>query len=150
MATCCSVVMSIIPEPLLSYRLDKKVNDIVKRCTEVGDCLLWPERSSQGKSSCTLDGYGRIRLSYPGLPGGSGIETTVHRAMFILLERRPDLIKNKSAGDISHLCHKKRCVRRNHLVLESRSANMLRNECLGLEKCQCGQFPACIVSKGLV
>jgi hypothetical protein len=146
MATPIMENVVVIPEPLLSVLISKKIDGIIKRCTENGgDCLMWPVSSTRGKTT-TSDGYGRVKLTYPGFPR-STVETTVHRAIFILMERRPDLIKNKPAGDISHLCHRKRCVRREHLVLESHTANMLRNECQVLEKCQCGQSPLCIVSK---
>ena len=129
-------------QAVLHRKLKKKLDKIHGKCTVSGrnaHCLVWPS----DRCGITADGYGRISLTYPGLPR---VETTVHRAVFILSENRPDLIKSKTAGDVSHLCHEKRCVTKEHLWLESRARNMLRNACASSGKCQCKLTPSCIFS----
>lgn len=121
-------------ELLAKVKLRAKLAKIRSKCSQDGNCLLWPEEST------TREGYGRCFLSYP---GHSAVRTTVHRAVYIIHFERPDLIRHKGTVDVSHLCHRKRCIEVQHLTLESRANNMLRNGCRTI--CVCGQEPHCVL-----
>ena len=98
----------------------------------------------QDRGSLTKEGYGRCLLRYP---GHDRVNTTLHRAVYILEKRQPELIRNKAAGEISHRCGNKVCVQIDHLILESPAENCLRRRCHDDGKCYGGHREPCIISK---
>jgi hypothetical protein len=114
-----------------------KLDRIYMKCHRKGDCLLV-------HSGCKNKyGYFRYHLRYP---GHGEVNTTLHRAVFILEGRQPTLIRNTAAGEVSHRCGEKSCVEVRHLKLESSTANKKRIGCHSSEKCD-GCSPPCIIIK---
>ena len=120
-------------------KIKSKLSFIYERCVREGECLIVCGRST------TRNGYPRHHLRYP---GHGEVNTTLHRAVFILEERRPDLIRNPSAGEVSHRCGVKTCVEMRHLVLESSADNNRRKDCHAARECYHGCLPPCIIRTG--
>ena len=112
-----------------------KLQFIYQKCDKNGTCLL------VGVGSLTWNGYHRYHLRYP---GHREVNTTLQRAVYILEHRRPDLIRNVDAGEVSHRCGEKACVEVQHLLLESSSDNKKRIVCHNNKKCG-GCTPPCII-----
>lgn len=52
------------------------------------------------------------------------------------------------SGDVcSHLCHVRQCVNEKHLVFESHSRNITRNQCGKGGQCKCRQEPRCFTQR---
>ena len=90
----------------------------------------------------TREGYGRCFLRYPGY---GPVNTTLHRAVYMLEKRQPELIRNVAAGEVSHRCGNKCCVEINHLILESPAENCLRRRCHADGRCYGGHREPCII-----
>lgn len=118
-------------------KIESKLHRIYHKCTRHGHCLVVDEGSSKNNS-----GYFRYLLIYPGY---RGVNTTMHRAVYVLEKRRPDIIRNHSAGHVSHLCGTKSCVEISHLVLESSADNNRRITCHESRICSGGCSPPCII-----
>jgi hypothetical protein len=71
------------------------------------------------------------------------------RAWKPLSEVRLILEDTASAGtpgfEVSHLCHQPGCFNPDHLVIERKARNNLRNECAKSGRCICCQQPSCLV-----
>ncbi len=113
-----------------------KLHKIYSTHIYVNECLV-PEK----EVAVRRDGYRRCHLTYP---GELSVNTTLHRAVYILEKRDPSLIRNKSAGEVSHRCGNKTCINIRHLVLEQPSANSLRRSCHRDRRCY-GCSPSCII-----
>jgi hypothetical protein len=115
-----------------------KLKKIYKGCDENKDgCLIF-------QGSRNNRGYGRYHLTYP---RWGTVNTTVHRAVYILEKRSPELIRDHDKGEISHLCGMKLCVQIKHLRLESGSDNMHRHSCHKDEKSYLGCHPPCVIPR---
>lgn len=73
-----------------------------------------------------------------------------HLALRIVRGESPHRARRQTA---SHLCHNKRCIRPDHIVIESIGLNGRRNGCLAFVSCSgcgakasaCGHEPKCIL-----
>ena len=113
-------------------RLEGRIDYIVK-----SPCHIWSGRPNE---------YGYGRFTYTSFLGGKQVETTVHRAYYMLVNR----VSMEPTGTVpylqaSHLCHTKTCVNLNHINMEPRALNSQRNTCKRNKKCT-GHvvFPDCI------
>lgn len=59
-------------------------------------------------------------------------------------------IKPRSGDVCSHLCHVRQCVNESHLVFESHSRNISRNQCGKVGLCKCQQEPRCFTQRSTV
>ena len=116
-------------------KIRHKLSLIYKKCERDEECLIVKEGST------TRLGYMRHHLRYP---GHRDVNTTLHRAVYILENRQPRLIGDKDAGDVSHRCGRKECVEITHLVLESRAENTARRKCHRSKSCN-GCSPSCVI-----
>ena len=116
-------------------KICRKLEKIYRRChpTEYG-CKVFA-------GSTTAQGYGRYHLTYP---GAGSVNTTVHKAVYILERKEPDLIRDREGRQVSHLCGTKLCTNIEHLVLENASKNRFRCSCQKQNKCD-GCQPPCII-----
>ena len=100
-------------------KIQKRLHNIYRKCQEGNNgCLIFTGASSR-------DGYGKCHLRYP---GAGEIHTSSHRAVYILENRQPDLLRDRTR-EVSHTCGEKKCVRLQHLFLESPSENEFRKSC---------------------
>ena len=130
--------MAASSDAVIAERLD----GIYRRFkTDQNGCMIPRET---GKT--TTGGYGRCFLRYP---GHDPVNTTLHRAVYILEKRQPNLIRNKGAGEVSHRCGNKTCVQVGHLILESHSENCLRRRCHEDGQCYGDHQESCIILKSL-
>ena len=113
-----------------------KLSAIYAKSRVVNGC-----RIVDGRGATTRDGYRRCFLRYP---GERPVNTTLHRAVFIMENRDPSLIRNKAAGEVSHRCGNKACITIGHLVLEQPSQNSNRRSCHRDGRCY-GCLPPCII-----
>ena len=118
-------------------KIKAKLEQIYKRCDRDQECLMVREGSQ------TKTGYFRYHLRYP---GHREVNTTLHRAVYILERRQPDLIRNQAAGEVSHRCGEKMCVEKSHLHLEMPVDNTRRIDCHSSRTCG-GCSPPCIIRK---
>ena len=110
--------------------LAKSIIDEAK--PEHGGCLIWR------KTSKNINQYGKIPYN--------GDSIYVHRLVYYSKHPLP---LQSSDEEVSHICHKKRCVQITHLVAETRSENSLRKSCSKSETGCLGKTrhngPPCIV-----
>ena len=119
--------------------IEDRLKSIYRRCSDDSNgCKML-----QGGESSTKGGYGRCLLKYPGY---CPVNTTLHRAVFILEHRRPELIRNKAAGEVSHRCGRKLCMQIHHLILESPAENCLRRRCHEDGECYGDHREPCIIT----
>lgn len=119
------------------------LHDLRRNCSISVDgkgCLEW-------NGALTDSGYGRKRISWP--DGKKRIER-VHRVAFMAYYHitPPDLMKTNEYGeqiDVSHICNNKKCILKEHLVLEPHVSNMNRNECFRRGFCTKVHIPYCVV-----
>ena len=102
-----------------------------------GDCILWT-------GSCDRYGYGRKKVTW-------GFEVkkmeSTHRLAYMVSHNLTELPRENESGDfmeVSHLCHRKRCINPDHLVFEPHSVNMSRASCFIHCCCSLEHSPACI------
>ena len=114
-----------------SYRSDL-LKQIEHNSCDRGGCRIW-------KGGVNSSGYPTKRL-----PGGGddGPTESVHRLVYMLAGTIPDF-------QVSHLCHRKLCIKLEHLIDDTPSQNSERNTCKNSEDRTCtghGDRPRCIVS----
>ncbi len=101
-----------------------------------GTCRLWTKAINR-------DGYGVIKFKSP--TDFSWKTTTTHRLSFVVFNRGSfeDIINL----EISHLCHNRLCVNKDHLYAETHAQNMERGMCINRNTCL-GHLnhPACLVN----
>ena len=95
---------------------------IRQNSTPMGDCLIW-------NKSVNTSGYPQMRFCFP---GHNSQMFLAHRIAFSFYN---NYILNNEQWDVSHICHKKRCVSINHLVYEPKSVNAQRRSCVLLDRC---------------
>lgn len=124
-------------KPSIDMQIRNKLGRIYSKFVYKDECLV----PKDGKSpTMTKDGYLRYHLRYP---GAVPVYTTLHRAVFILEKRKPEMIRNRTAGDVSHLCGKKSCINIEHLCIETASLNSYRRGCHQQGRCF-GCEPPCV------
>lgn len=103
-----------LPSPQLSERLSASLS---RHSQPVGQCVVWT-------GSLDRYGYGLLRVSW----SGKRVKLLAHRLAYFLSgsEFRPLY----PGTHVSHLCHNKACVRREHLSYEPASINNARRVCL--------------------
>jgi hypothetical protein len=95
------------------------------------------------KRATMANGYLRYFLRYP---GEGPCNTTLHRAVYVLEKRAPEVLRNKAAGQVSHRCGNKTCINISHLVLEQPSQNCDRRRCHLDRKCYGHEgTPECVI-----
>ena len=82
-------------------------------------CLLWHGRLDK-------DGYGRISVQV----GAKCKDATVHRVAYFLYNGVLD-----NDLQVSHLCHRKNCIEKDHLSLETAAVNNQRENCVRFKRC---------------
>ena len=106
-------------------------------------------RGAAGTPGCILfgrgltrDGYGRVRN-----PFLKGAETHAHRLMYMAVhevENLPEKDGQDHILHVSHLCHTKRCINPDHLVLEANIINSERTTCASQGVCTGRHQPPCM------
>lgn len=104
-----------------------------------GSCKIW-----NGTARDSAGIYGRVCLSYPGPGQPKSVQTSVSRAVYVLDRRKPDILRNSKAGDVSHRCNDPLCIEPTHLTLERREVNDQRRTCHRDKTCL-GCIPPCII-----
>lgn len=117
--------------------LDAQIEELISRYVDntkaVQGCWIWqgkartPKPRAPGPRDHDAGRYGRVKLRWPGQL--RLIQTTVHRAVYALVNRHPDILGNERSGDVSHLCGTHLCIKPDHLTLENRAANCQRRTC---------------------
>ena len=112
------------------------------KCDDEG-CIVWV--------GCTDKyGYGTKRQTWP---DGKVTLERVHRLAYMVQYKllRDQVAHSDDTGsllDISHVCHKRTCVRPDHLILESHETNCERNHCRALGHYVATHLPACLFFRG--
>lgn len=108
-------------------------------------CIMWTA------STKNFGGIKYGRFYYTSFDKQSPVETTAHRAMFMLKSNQyslspPPNTPFKGPWDVSHLCHNSLCVNIDHLSYEPHIVNMQRNICKREKHC-CGhpEFSECVI-----
>jgi hypothetical protein len=123
-------------------RIGKKLNKLLAKGDRLGTigCLEYRLGKTKGN-------YGRYHMCYPNLTPEHPpfrAQMTASRAVYILHERRPDMIAETGTGQVSHRCHNPKCMEFKHLTLETQELNEKRKGCKGKPpKCH-GCEPPCI------
>lgn len=91
-------------------------------------------------------GYGRKRVTWP---NGQMTMTGVHRVAYMTDKRLTpnDISSHDDDGhvlEVSHICHHKKCINKDHLVLEGHDLNMARKQCCRLGACTLAHIPHCL------
>jgi hypothetical protein len=115
----------------LQLFLNKKLDCDISNPGE--DCILW-------KGGLNSDGYGRICILWV---DGLKKDCRAHRLSYMVFHQTLEL-GQESQMEVSHLCHVKRCVNPNHLVLEPHYSNMSRQACKISKFCLKTHTPHCI------
>lgn len=97
--------------------------------SEIERCEKIIQRHSHSSAHCRLwtgtkdkDGYGVIRFQFR----GKRVKVRVHRLSFYIHSSFSDV----RLHNVSHLCHKRNCIRYEHLSLEPISINNKRKNCV--------------------
>ena len=84
-------------------QIKRKLKTIYEKCRITNnDCLLFNGSTTKGR-------YGRYCMTYPGPGWKRKANTTVHKAVYVLETRRPELLGTTDGGEVSHLCGVKLC-----------------------------------------
>ncbi len=95
-------------------------------------CMIWtgpPHAYKYGTLCYNIDGNGP-KNQY------------VHRLSYMCSRQVYPL---PAGGEVSHLCHRTRCIRPDHLTLESGEQNRERAHCKNQSQCTKSHFPHCIL-----
>jgi len=90
-------------------------------------------------------GYGRFWVKWPDMAYRK--EELAHRMAYMLEHSLlpADFVAMSAGLEISHLCHNKKCVRPEHIVLESHDINMSRVHCKNQMVCSRNHWPICLL-----
>ncbi len=98
-------------------------------------CRIW----SKAKN---LQGYGVIKYQSP--IDHSWKTTNVHRLSFVVFNRKS--FQDINNMEISHLCHNKLCILKEHLCIETHAENRERDICVNRSLCKNhGNRPDCLL-----
>ena len=84
--------------------------------------------------------YGTMSVTFPGDHKSKSMR--VHRLMYMVHNNKFNL---QSDLHVSHICHHRRCVNPEHLVLEAAQTNAERNFCKNNGICLATHVPHCIL-----
>ena len=102
-----------------------RIHAAIQKHTQLdGKCIIWT-------GACASDGYGILRIVFR----GSRLKVKVHRMMYFLYHAHalsPEM-------HVSHLCHKKTCIKTQHLSYEPQAINNNRKMCKSQGEC-CGHY----------
>ncbi len=119
-----------------SFQEDKKqfyLAKIAQKSVDVGACRIW--QGGVGGSD-----YPRMRVSHP---HAGSTQFGVHQIVYSL---HFNVSLDTPYFDVSHICHRKHCVKAEHLVYESKAVNSQRNVCVQEGLCMGhGDSPNCIL-----
>lgn len=88
---------------------------IIQRHTSVFEnCCLWTGHKDK-------DGYGEISFQFR----GKRVKVRVHRLVFYIQTNFTDM----KTRHVSHICHKRNCIKFEHLSLEPVNVNNKRKSC---------------------
>ena len=100
----------------------------------IGNCLIF-----EGKIRPT-DGYCYLTYTY----FGRTTSCTVGKAQWLVQNKKCPLQDIPDKYQVSHLCHNKNCIKKEHLTLEPGWVNLRRKMCITGRQCiGHGQFPQC-------
>ncbi|CAG2191402.1 unnamed protein product [Mytilus edulis] len=104
------------------------------------DCTVWVGALEHGV-------YGKKVMNWP---DGTRTLERAHRLSYmldkrILKENLPRFSPNGDPLDISHLCHNPKCIKPEHLILESHSINIERIFCRRTKQCTNNHLPCCLI-----
>ena len=104
------------------------------------DCIVWVGALEHGV-------YGKKVMNWP---DGTRTLERAHRLSYmldkrILKENLPLFSPNGDLLDISHLCHNPKCIKPEHLILESHSINIERIFCRRTKQCTNNHLPCCLI-----
>jgi Zinc-binding loop region of homing endonuclease len=112
-----------------------------------GHCQMIPWLEASGPRSNVRLGGGLKNLALKRQP--QTLHRLAVRAWKPLSEVRLILEDSASAGtpgfEVSHLCHQPDCFNPDHLTIERKARNNLRNECPKFGQCVCRQQPPCLI-----
>lgn len=128
----------------IQLKLDKLWNQITKKINRQGfrqagrgNCLIF-----QGKIR-PKDGYCYLSYTY----NGHTTSCTVAKAQWLVKNRKCPLRDIPYKYEVSHLCHNKNCIKKEHLTLEPGRENLRRKMCISGGQCiGHGQYPQCQVN----
>ena len=107
--------------------LERKVQSNVRR---VDGCDIW-------EGATNRDGYGIFRVKFR----GRRVTLTVHRVSYFLSVEH--FLSPKM--HVSHVCHRKKCVKISHLSYEPQSVNNSRSPCFSNARCKGHRgYPNCV------
>lgn len=116
-------------------KIERLIRHFLDNTVAAQECLIWQGKARTPKPNKL---YGRVHIKYPGEGWPRAVQSTVHRVVYALVKRRPDIIKNVNAGDVSHLCGEHLCINPDHLTLENHADNCQRRTCHGMmAACSC-------------
>ena len=101
-------------------------------------CLQW-------QGAITSGGYGQKRVT---LPDGKNKTMLLSRVIYMCKHRTisiPKSLENGEKLEMSHLCHNKLCIRKDHLFLETHEMNMERQHCHHQNLCTGAHHPHCLL-----
>lgn len=115
--------------PKYRERLAKKIH-----ISPNGVCQLWG-------GGIDNYGYGRIKVRI----AETDHSLTVHRLSYILSHEIE--LGDIAHTDVSHLCHNKLCIKKEHLSLEPHEINLNRRPCINMGRClHHGVFEDCMLN----
>ena len=120
--------------PQQKHDLENKWRREVEEAKIYNSCWLY-----NGRKKINKNGYGEIYVSRSKAEG-RGFYAPVHIvSLFFARSAAPD-----SSSQTSHLCHRRDCLRYEHLVFEGDGENKKRQSCNRPPKgCRCGLTPKC-------
>lgn len=101
---------TILIDPL-QFTLDDQIQiflNIYRKCIKSDTCILWTR-------GCNSKGYSQQRIK---MPNGQQKLLLAHRLIYAFMNGIKIGGQNQHNLEISHLCHKKRCLNVEHLNLE--------------------------------
>ena len=130
------------------FYLAERLRDLESRSKTSGNHVMFiPRPGKTGSARFASDngrGYVTVKLSIPGLKPKSLL---VARAAYICRTARLDLYPGNGMDDwhVSHTCHRRLCIKAEHLVLEPGFVNKGRNSCSPTDGCSQNHsgYPPC-------
>lgn len=106
-------------------------------------CIFPHDQYGRHQHGATLKGYQRSTFFFSGLMPEKA--TKSKKGKTTKVTRDQDGWPTDS--QVSHLCHRRPCIRGDHLQVEPRTVNLRRNYCgiMGKGGCDCGMFPPCVL-----
>lgn len=105
-------------------------------------CIFPHDQYGQHQKGAILKGYQRSTFFFTGMMPEKATQTGGGKMTKVARDRDGW----PADAQISHLCHRRPCIRGDHLQIEPRTVNLRRNYCgiLGSSSCDCGMIPPCV------